>query len=132
MPRNALQFAGAAVVFERGGIPLVEKVQRAADAGAVAAVIIDDALLRCGGGGSADEGAAASAYANAENSGALAATDQPAFSDRCTPGCSDTRGEGWGCRDDAVLWSTADIPAVMMTRRDGLRLLQATGLPSPA
>lgn len=110
-PSNSLRFAGAVVLFERGGIPLVEKVQRAADAGAVAVVIVDDAAGRCSMAGASGTGKGT----------------RPLFTDRCAPGCSQQRGEGWGCRDAAWLWDTADIPAVMVTREHGQRLIAGIG-----
>lgn len=125
-PSNALRFAGAVVLFERGGIPLVEKVQRAADAGAVGVIIMDDQAARCsttaGDGTAQSSGSAATAAAAAGVRGTV-----PVFTDRCAPGCSQQRGEGWGCRDAAWLWDTADIPAVMVTRAHGQRLLAGMG-----
>lgn len=97
LPLNTQLFEGKVVVFERGQIPLAEKVRRAQDAHAVGVIIVDDAADRCHGN---------------------------VFSSRCVPGSDLARRQGFGSSDDPGAWAGAIIPAMLVTHETGQQLLQ--------
>jgi hypothetical protein len=92
---NEDEFAGKIVVFERGKIPLVKKVQMAAAEGAKGVIIIDDEHDRC---------------------------RRHTFTQACVAG-SDHKEGGFSIRDSPALWSEAKIPALLIGRAEGLELL---------
>jgi hypothetical protein len=85
----------AVPVAERGGESLAAKVERAAKAGAPAIIIYDDAQNRCFN----DE-----------------------FVDRCVPG---SRAKvGFAAGDETQPWADARIPAFLISRSSGMKLIQ--------
>lgn len=101
LPLNQGDMAGRIAIFERGRpLPLADKVRRAAAAGASAVIIIDDHLQRCG------------------------VESRPLFHQGCVQGGSKEQEYGWASSDAPEAWGGADgIPAVLVTRDAGLRLL---------
>lgn len=96
-PRNAAAFRGRVVVFARGGgIPLAYKVRIAASHGALAAVIVDHDG-RC---------------------------DNATFTQACAAGADKRAGTGWAITDDPAEWREARIPALLVSRLDGNKLLR--------
>jgi hypothetical protein len=93
-------WAGRVVLFERGPpLSLADKVRAAARAGALGAVIVDDGAARCG------------------------TAAEPTFTQRCVQGSERARGQGFASEDEEAAWRGARIPALLVTREHGLRLL---------
>lgn len=93
---NADRFRDRIVIFSRGSIPLAYKVRVAASHGALAAIIIDLGD-RC-----ADE----------------------EFGQACVRGAAKQAGEGWGATDPKRIWQGAEIPAIIVGRDAGQKLLE--------
>jgi hypothetical protein len=100
------------VLLERGQpLSLADKVRTAAAAGALGCIIFDDAKERCGGGG--EQGSSSSSPAS--------------FSQSCVQGSDKSHSglaSGFAASDAKALWEGARIPALLITRSDGLKLLK--------
>lgn len=97
---NDAAWAGRVVVFERGPpVSLADKVAAAAAAGALGAIIVDDESARCG------------------------TPLAPAFSQQCVQGSDRGAGGGFAAADEARAWKNARLPALLITRGDGEKLL---------